>query len=479
MRRNVPFILLMVVGVMEFLFITCECLFSSIGTYVIKTYLVIPCLLFAGFAIGTDLSTASKRRMLVAWIMTAWFLVVQMQRRITGEERQPMDTILLVYLMALPYAEVAKDRMGINMKCLGKLFVAASMVLVGYLALLLLDMLPSEFADVVFLDGARANVLRHPNVTACYFMIGIGFTAYLWCQTEKKTIKALMVFLAVVQFVAMALTNSRTIILLTCAFFCGIVFFKLEKRNWVQLLAALLVAVAVLVGMFWTSGKIYAFHNDMLREKISAHLELNQEEPLPQPELESEETVASVEQEQEEPIEQKQEEATLNLNYREENGEVVLITQSGQNTLAVDMWTLNGRTSIWKSALQALRDGPSFPLWGTAYVGTVISAYNYFPVAHAHNAWIETLMRLGVPGLLFALVFTVMAVRDIIVILWNERFELWKKVIALLALCLLGAGFLEPYLFITQMEFHVTNFVFFICLGYLEYWRSMRPTVEE
>jgi O-antigen ligase len=78
---------------------------------------------------------------------------------------------------------------------------------------------------------------------------------------------------------------------------------------------------------------------------------------------------------------------------------------------------------------------------------------------------------MGLPGLLLALVFTGMAVWHIWVTFWGNT-QLGQKVIAMLVLVLMGAGILEPYLFFTDIFYHYTDFIFFLCLGYLVHWRS-------
>ena len=41
--KNIPLLLLLVVGVIEFLYITLESRFSGIGYYLTETYLIVPC----------------------------------------------------------------------------------------------------------------------------------------------------------------------------------------------------------------------------------------------------------------------------------------------------------------------------------------------------------------------------------------------------------------------------------------------------
>ncbi|MBQ5909906.1 MAG: hypothetical protein IIW85_06220 [Bacteroidaceae bacterium] len=89
---------------------------------------------------------------------------------------------------------------------------------------------------------------------------------------------------------------------------------------------------------------------------------------------------------------------------------------------------------------------------------------------HAHNSWLETLMRMGIPGLVIALVFTALSAWSGAKLLLSQSTPLWQKIAAMLTLCIMATGFLEPYLFITNVYYHVTDFAFFFLTGYLDYW---------
>ena len=149
-----------------------------------------------------------------------------------------------------------------------------------------------------------------------------------------------------------------------------------------------------------------------------------------------------------------------------------------QRSLMEDLWSFNGRTQIWEATLKAVRNSKPLMLFGTEYSGTMISIYHWFEVIHAHNSWLETLMRMGIPGLVMALVFTVLAVWSAAKLLLSPGTVLWKKIVAMLAMCVMATGFLEPYLFITNVYYHVADFLFFFLTGYLDYWSNRKPEQE-
>ena len=433
-KKKAMFLLLAAAGVMEFLFITLESLFSGLAYYVTETYLIVPALLFLGYALMDRLPEFSRRRLLLAGAAIAWFVVVQIIHKLSGMDTHPIGTVFFVYLMAFPFASVTEDKESLGLKWIGGMFLTASLVLVAYGGVLLADLVPESLRQFIFWDGARLHVFWHPNISACFFMLGIGFAAAFLVQTKLLLWKLLLLASIILQMALMATTNCRTTLLLTGAMLGAILFLAILQRfrpklprktgkGKIRIILLCLVLVAVLlVGFFLVAGKLYRQNNDRLLEE----------------------------------------------------GAAVLKTENPQGTLLDDMRTLNGRTVIWKSAFSAIRDNKRLALFGTEYSGTVISVYNHFEVVHGHNAWVESLLRLGLPGLLLSLAFTALAVASAAKLVLNPGAELWKKILAVLTMCLMATGFLEPYLFITNVYYHVTDFAFFFLTGYLDHWANQK-----
>ena len=477
---NVPMLLLLAVGVIEFLFISLESLFSGISYYLAETYLIVPCLLFLSYVLREKQSTFSRRRLMLAVAAASWFVIVQCIHKLQGMENHPMATVFSVYLIAFPFAALTDDRENKGFWWIGSMFVTASLVLVFYTVLLVTGLVPAGLKAHLFWDGARLHAMWHPNINACYFMIGIGFSAAFCGRTGKLWQKSLWLLAIAVQFLAMTLTNCRTVLLMTGALMGGIVFFRIFRGSWKQFVLGLAAAAVLLVGSFKLSGMIFQWNNARLLASFSvAQVE------VPAAQAPSEENAASAEEtpsetettsaeetlsEEEAPAEEEVSSGKTGAVVEESTG--VLVGENWQGTLAHDMRTLNGRTRIWKSALAAIRDSKALALWGTEYSGTLISVYNPFPVVHAHNSWMEVLMRMGLPGLALSLVFTAIAIFSAAKLALNMQTELWKKTIAITTMCILLAGFLEPYLFITNVYYHVTDFMFFFLTGYLDLWAN-------
>lgn len=467
-EKNMQLLFLLAAGILEYLFITMESLFSYIGYYLTEDYIIVPCLLFVGVALTRNLTRSAKRDLCLSSAMVIWFVIVQIQHKISWMEPHPMGTVFFVYLMAFPFASVTEDgSKHAGLKMIGRIFVAASLVLVLYTVLLLLDCVPSVLAPYVYWDGARLHALWHPNIDACIFMIGIGLCMAFAFQAPTRGKKLLLVAAAVAQFMAMALTNCRTSLLMTSAFVGGVAFFAINKGGWKRFAAGLAVALVVMGSLFAISGTLYDLHTEHQIAKLIAQREEKVQEASKETSAPVQETTAATEK-----TAVSTEETTQKLKENKQTGEITISGENGQGTLSNDLRTLNGRTGIWKSALTAIRDNKSLLLWGTEYVGITISSYNRFDVVHAHNSWMEVLMRLGLFGLLGALVFTWIAVSSAAVLLWRRDVEMWKKIIAMLVLCIMVAGFLEPYLFITNVYYHFIDFMFLFCTGYLAQWRE-------
>ena len=445
-EKNMPLLLMTAAGVIEFLYITMVAVPSYLGYYLAETYLIVPCLLLLGCALRQDMDAFSGRRMLLGAAAVVWFMISQIQHKLSGMETQPIGNVFFVYLMAFPFASLMKDRENTGILRIGKLLSAASLVLVGCALLLMLDLVPEGWREFLYWDGTRLCVFWHPNISACYFMVGMAFCTVFLIRAQKPLTRVLLALAVAVQFLAMALTNCRTTLLMTGALFGGIVFFRIFRGSWKRLIPGLLAAAVILAGSFKLSGTIYRWNADRIENSIHALLEEN---------ADNEAAEAG--------------QGTYQYSVGED-GQVNITTKNAQDSLANDMRSLNGRTYIWSAALQALRDNKTLALWGTEYSGTVISVYSPRPVEHSHNSWMEVLLRTGIPGFVMAMVFTVLSAASAVKLLLNPKTELWKKMIAMMTMCVMVAGFLEPYLFGPRTFYHAIDFIFFFCTGYLDYW---------
>ena len=377
----------------------------------------------------------SKWYFLSALLIIAWFYLLRgVHLRLEGTNQDP-GAFVCAYLLCLCFAAAAADEEKIwGLKALSAVFALTGAAFGFYALLLVMNHLPSSLDGHVFWDGARFGVMGHPNICATILMISLGFSAGVAVTTKSVWLKCLLVPLSALEFWALSMTNSRAAIVLTCALLGGIAFCRIRGAGWKRLLPALAAAAVVMVLLFCVSRMIFQWNSDRLTEMARQAQQTGEEIGL-----------------------------TLNKSGN-------LKTENGQGTFAKSMKNLNGRTEIWAAAMESLRDNPWILLTGTERTGEIISPYWKMDVQHAHNAWIQTLFQLGIPGLLVSVLLTGLAVWDGVTLLWrNDR--LIPSCVALVTLCLMGCAVMEPYLFTVYAQFHYFDFLFMLCLGYLNQWR--------
>lgn len=462
-RSGIQLLALLSVGFAVIGFDTLEYLYPEMETFLKSTYFVVPILLFLCSLLAQPLPALAKRSLLLSAIAILWFALVQRHHQLEQMGADPLSLFSVVYLLAFPFAAVAGNqakRAGI--KWLGEIYIAGSLCLVLCAVLLLLDMVPEMLNSRIRWDGTRLNALWHPNIVACLFMIGIGFTAYFLVPAEHKKKKLLLFLLAAIQFWGLSLTHCRTAVILTYAMCGGAVFLVRFWHSRKHFLSNLALALAVMAALFFLSETLFDFHTEQLMSRTLQQQVSQQEEVTPSNPDNIQPAVAA--------------EASPTIAPESTANEAVPnVSDSPQGSLLEDIWTLNNRTITWKAAFTALLDNPAIRIWGTKNVRAEITYRSSLPVAHTHNSWIQVCMELGIPGLLISLIYTGIALFRSAWILFSCKFSPDKKVIALLVLCIMAAGFLEPYLFIGGLSTAFANFAFFFLTGYLDFWCDERP----
>ena len=433
--------------------------FGEMVSFFYKNVMLIGCLLFLGSALKKDANPSVRKILGVSVAMVLWFLILQLKRNAEDVTSGGVELFLPSYLFALPFAFLVKDHRRRWLKFFAATYLVATVFMAVFSYMLILGCLPEALEEYVYWDGARLCAFRHPNIAACMFMIGVGFDLSFMLDTKVLWKKIFFAFLLVALLGAMAFTNSRTTILLTGGLLgvgLFLAFFKGKRR---RILLGAIIVIAMILGVYAVLGGLYQKNHNNMLEKYTAQYQEQQAESG------GEEFADGSEDEME------QEEIPINVNT--ETGDISLKVESGQGTLLHDVWTLNGRTITWKAAFRAIRETPAVLLWGTGDPGELISKYRAdFEVSHAHNSWIESLMGLGLIGFAGVALITVFTVRNCLFTLWKCHADAWKRNAALLALCLMAAAFLEPYLFLVTMRFHPIDMAFMLCAGYLAFWQD-------
>lgn len=361
----------------------------------------------------------------LAALAVVWFFAVRwMHLRVEGTAKTP-GAFLGAYGVCLLFARLTgDDRRCVGLKVLMAVFTAVSLLFTVYGGLLVLDRLPALLEETVYWDGARLGILSHPNIAATMLMLGSGLMLSWAVSTKRLWLRVVLICLTALEFCVMALTNSRTTVLLSCACYGGILFCALGGRSRKRGCAALLAAVVLMGSLLVFSQKLFRANEARLKAQSS------------------------------------------------ESGETNLKAENGQGDMKSDLRTLNGRTDIWAAAVQGIRRNPRILLMGTEHAGEIISPYwEKMDVLHTHNSWVQTLYELGLPGLGIALALTALAVWNGACLMWRND-DVWRSGVVMVLACLMGCAFLEPYLFTVDLQYCYFDFFFLTCLGYLIRWRG-------
>jgi len=431
------------------------CLYMAFNAYINQIYdygFVIPCMLWLGIQQERGKLSKNRNNFILPCIVVVWFLLLQLKRDLRDEHLENIGLFITVYLFAFPLASVLREQNGNRAL---KIFAGACVTAAAFLAtdglMLLLDCLPDFMTRDVNWDGARLVVYWHPNVAGCFLMIGIIFCTAFLMQAKSVWVKIGLSGLIALMIGMMALTSSRTATILTGGFFGSVFFYMLLRRGRKWFIPAVVAALIVTVAFYSAERFLFDASNDRLIRKYTQEYSEQIDANL---------SAAST----------GETELPLPVTVDPESGEVHLVTESSQGNIVKDFGTFNSRTHIWSAAKRAIRENPLILFWGAHNPGELVSTYTFSPFAHLHNAWMQCLVGMGVVGFLMAVVFTLMTAWNALIVLVRHYQDVWKRSAAILALCLLAASVLEPYLF--YIYFHLTDFIFFLCAGYLAYWQE-------
>lgn len=443
--------------------------FGTYGLYFIDNFTILPCMLFMGIAMTKKHTPGTRRLLGFCLLWGIWFLVTQVAHFATDLQSRPFGVFLSVALLAFPFAAVAEDsKKQFGLKLAGFAYLAAALVLTVLTAMLYLEAVPGFLRPHVYWYGSRLYAMAHPNIVASILMIGCGFSLSFLGLCKKRWQKLFWLAVYLLLLATMSLTNSRTTIYMTLAMSaCFAFFYMLQPFCWKRLAAAVLVMVIAGAGLLMYTEMVQDTHTAYI---VSLRLQQEAAQGKEAPAADQANTTPAPAADQADTAP-----APTQTPVTDEKIQAIekqLISSGGQGNLQNDLRTLNGRTTIWASVLQSLRDEPIRMVWGTDYSEPLLITYPPYRQEHCHNAWLETLLCMGVPGLVFALILTVLAAWKIAATLLSTHFTMWEKGIALLMLFLLGASMLEPYLFLADRYYQYTNVIFFLCLGYAAQWRK-------
>lgn len=407
-------------------------------------------MLFVGITICQPMTRRARILFFTGAAFCAWVLLLQLGDFVHFEStayygaRFVYSAFFCEYLMMLPFAALAeKDGSITGLRILGGICAAIGVVAGLLTVLLICGIVPGFFPDYFGWASNRLGLCSHPNQLARAFLLAMAGCLILLWDSQKRWVQILLALLAAADYIGIALTNSRTALIPACGLICGAVFFLIytagtRKGTLSRFLLGLLAAAVVLVACYKLSDQIAQITYDMRDAQVKQEAAVKAEAAAPA-EAETKAPAAA------EHI-------------------------SPPRELTQDMFTFNGRTDIWAAAIQAVKDHPSVLLTGVKDPGKLITEYHPDGAVHAHNSWLETLLRLGLPGLLFALWFTVLTLKYSFQLMFFRKSTALQRQVSVTMCCILLSEFFEPGLFYTEVPTNYMSMAFLFFLGYLVCW---------
>lgn len=291
------------------------------------------------------------------------------------------------------------------------------------------------------------------NVSSMWFALACCMTLYLITVCRRKLVRVLLALIALVMYVTVSLTMSRTTmgsLAVAFAMFAMIVVSrKLQNKSTKVKAAALLCTIIIILPLSY-KGCDY-----MCRAVTHFAVEYNSQ-------TEDNDYTA-----QENETEKKELEDIQFKDYRN----------------ASSLRTLEGRTYIWKAGIQAIRMEPQRLL-----KGALVTDYMTLPdllhdrsdpafllgyTSHMHNFLADPLMITGLPGFAFVVAFTVLLVIRMIKVFFAAHIEMSVKVLTLPIAASLVKNMLETIIFWSE---NISNTLFcFIAGVFLAYSYELLP----
>lgn len=353
---------------------------------------------------------------------------------------------------ALPYAlEREGAKRVLLMLCAVTLIAAVLLSIASLIAVFFKDIaakLPSIFEGIFIGDG-RLNIDNHPNRSAPAPALGVILAGILLADVKKTWQRVLIVLLAVVCFVPLALTGSRTAILsaaLAIGYEVALTLRNALKGRMHALLRVcitLSVAAVSIVAFYQASMLTAGVSNEIFARQQAQAVEQAAPEAMALPETTSAQPEATA------PAAAESSAATVPAaEPAEEPGSDTVVTRDFS-----DADSFNGRTEIWSGVFRGLLENPKILLIGTGPTVASAAMSPYFPpnspVGIFHNSLVGVLVAFGIPGLLLLLAFLVMSAIASIRVSFGKRVlqPLAVKLLPAVLLFTVAEGMMEDFLF--------------------------------
>ncbi len=310
----------------------------------------------------------------------------------------------------------------------------------------------------VYTDPARLNVLdMHPNISGALFCLGMGLTLYLCVALRSKWWLLLLVPAALGLSAAVALTLSRTAMVVLSCQIGGIVYLILMKklrfsRRWLKPAISLLVFIALSAASF-----MGLYQSILAMDALSGVVEGKL------PAIAAVSALASSN-------------PTVAPSATKSPSTDSIVDRSRLND---NVSTFAGRLSdIYPAVIPVLKERPITLLIGNS-TDNVISAANRLTgryLYHWHNSLVQTLMTAGLPAFLFALAFSVLLIIQCARLILSPDVPLPVQALVLPVAGAFIHSMLENLLFVNVQ---LPNLLFMLLCGFLfAYERTLHPRLR-
>ena len=136
---------------------------------------------------------------------------------------------------------------------------------------------------------------------------------------------------------------------------------------------------------------------------------------------------------------------------------------------------ISGRLEIWKYTIKGIWKDPAILVRGCLNTRAFFKDIIF---VHAHNSWLEVILNLGLPGLVFALYITWLVMKNAFTLIFLRKSTYSQKLVCIFTVCLMATQLTEPFLFFQLLPYNFTNVIFMLCTGYLVSWGETKPWSE-
>ena len=348
---------------------------------------------------------------------------------------------------------------------------------------------PSGLRLQNYREGVSMMIGGNINITAAAAVVMMGLCMYM-ILTQKTVIRILYIPAAIVHLMVMILTNSRTSYL---AFLCMVVaagflftWDTLQKSNYLVRFAAGLIAAALCAGAVYAArGSLIKMFSHVYPTYLEQQAQAAAEEAAAKqaaeeaahellkeelaPKADTAEQAADVEPAAgEQAAAETAAETAPAEEPAAEPAPAPIQTPYGDET-ARKMDDLNGRVSVWMTAIKIIRSSKDHFLFGVSpvYVKKQLEKVSGFDrsIPHAHNGILQVGVGIGAPAMLMFFLFEIaIIVRCLIIVFkgWGTPFR-YSWIIPVILMGILIIDLVESMLFAMQ---RVNLPVFYILAGW-------------